>query len=134
MRDDDAPRPLWKRLLLNRFVLVPGAIAAFVIGWNVYVSLHNHGLVAGQVVDRDGRPVGGADVTLWAFNFTTFAEKGHVRTGPDGSFAFTDNASHNIQVSAVKPGMGRSARVPLRLYFRAQDTRLASPLRLDGGA
>jgi hypothetical protein len=134
MSDDDAPHPLWKQLLLNRFVLVPAAIAALVLGWNGYVSFHNHGIVAGQVVDRNGRAVEGADVTLWAFNFTTFAEKGHVKSGPDGSFAFTDNASHNIQVSAAKPGAGRSERVPLRLYFKAQDTRLADPLQLDGGA
>lgn len=131
--DPDAPRPLWKQLLVNRFVLVPAGIAAVALAWNVYVSFNNNGIVAGQVLDRAGKPVEGADVTLWAFNFTTFAEKSHARSGPDGTFRFTDNSSHNIQVSAVKPGEGRSERVPIRLYFRGQDTRLAQPLRLEGG-
>jgi hypothetical protein len=134
MQDDDAPRPLWRRLLINRFVLVPGAIAVAALLWNIYVVTHNDGIVAGQVVDRAGKPVEGADVTLWAFNFTTFAEKSHTRTGPDGRFVFKNNDSHNIQVSAAKPGEGRSERLPIRLYFRAQDTTLPQPLRLDGSA
>jgi hypothetical protein len=134
MADDDAPRPLWRRLLLNRFVLTPAILALITGAWNLYVVTHNHGVVAGQVIDAAGRPVAGADVVLWTFNFTTFAEKGHVVTGPDGSFRFADNASHNVQVSAAKPGVGRSERVPIRLYFRGQDTTLAKPLRLEGGA
>jgi hypothetical protein len=33
-RDRDAEVPAWRRLLLNRFVLVPGAIVAVAVGWN----------------------------------------------------------------------------------------------------
>jgi hypothetical protein len=134
MADDDAPRPLWRRLLLNRFVLTPAILALTAGAWNLYVVTHNHGVVAGRVVDDAGRPVEGAEVVLWTFNFTTFAEKGHAVTGPDGGFRFADNASHNIQLSAAKPGVGRSERMPIRLYFRAQDVTLAKPLRLQAGA
>ena len=125
--------PLWRRLLLNRFALVPAALALAALGWNAWVSTHDDGIVAGRVVDRDGRPAPGATVTLWAFNFTTFAEKSRTTTGEDGAFRFTDNASHAIQLSAEKPGMGRAERVSVRLYFRAQNTELRQPLRLTGG-
>ena len=133
MRHDDFAQPRWKRLLLNRFVIVPTVLAAIAISWDLYAQTHNDGLVKGEVVDAAGRPVEGASVTLWTFNFTTFSEKSRTTTGPDGHFTFTDNPSHNIQVSAEKPGIGRSPRVPIRLYFRAQNTTLREPLRLAEG-
>ena len=130
---DDAPvRRGWQRFLLNRFVLVPAAIAVVTLAWNLYVATHDHGLVSGRVVDAVGKPVADATVTLWVFNFVTFEEKLHVKTGADGSFRFTDNPSHKIELSAEKAGVGRSARLPVRLYFQAQDTALTEPIRLSG--
>jgi protocatechuate 3,4-dioxygenase beta subunit len=122
----------WRAILLNRFVLVPGAIVLAVVLWNVYVATHNHGLVSGRVVDAAGRPVAEASVALWIFNFTTYEEKERVKTDAQGVFRFTNNPSHKIQVSADKPGVGRSQRVPVFLYFRSQDTTLETPLRLIG--
>jgi len=121
-----------RRVLLNRFVLLPGAIAAAIILWHIYVATHDHGLVAGRVVDAAGKPVADATVALWVYNFTTYQETSHVKTDAAGIFRFTDNPSHRIQVSAEKPGVGRSARVPLFLYFRSQDAELAAPLTLTG--
>jgi hypothetical protein len=83
---------------------------------------------------RHGAPVEGADVKLWVFNFATFVVKASTTTGPDGSFVFENNPSHNIQISAEKPGLGRSARISVRLYFAAQDFRLKQPLWLTDGA
>ena len=120
----------WRSILLNRFVLVPGAIALAIILWNVYVATHNHGLITGRVIDPGGRPVADATVALWIFNFTTYEEKERVKTDADGTFRFTSNPSHRIQLSAEKPGVGRSPRIPVFLYFRAQDTTLDAPLRL----
>ena len=57
-----------------------------------------------------------------------------IYSGADGVFRFTNNPSHKIQVSAEKPGVGRSQRVPVFLYFRSQDTTLDSPLRLTGSS
>jgi hypothetical protein len=134
MREDDPPRPFWQRALLNRFVLVPLVIAILAGIWNIYVATHNHGLVTGRVIDASGKPVADATVALWVLNFTTFEEKQHVETDADGSFRFTDNPSHKIQISAEKAGVGRSKRVPVLLYFRAQDTELAEPLRLTSAS
>jgi Carboxypeptidase regulatory-like domain len=122
-----------KRILLNRFVLVPGAIALVALIWNLYVATHNHGAVVGRVIDAAGKPVVDATVALWTYNFTTYEERDHVKTDADGVFRFTSNPSHRIQVSAEKPGVGRASRVPVFLYFRAQDVDLAQPLRLTSG-
>src|SRR5215204_2281237 len=133
MDDDELDRPLWQWLLLNRFVLVPGAIALAILAWNLHVATHDNGIVEGRVVDVEGAPVADASVALWVLNFTTYVEKTRTRTGPDGRFRFDGNSSHNIQLAAEKPGIGRSARVPVRLYFKAQDATLSEPLRLAGG-
>ena len=120
----------WRPALLNRFVLVPGAIVLAIVAWNVYVAAHAHGLVTGRVIDGAGKPVAGASVALWVFNFTTFEEKAQVKTDADGVFRFTNNPSHKVQISAEKPGVGRAQRVPVFLYFRSQDAELAEPLKL----
>jgi len=124
----------WRAILLNRFLLVPGAIVLAIVLWNIYVATHNHGLLTGRVTDASGRPVADATVSLWVFNFTTYEEKERVKTDADGVFRFTDNPSHRIQISAEKPGVGRSQRLPIFLYFRSQDTTLVTPIRLSGAA
>jgi hypothetical protein len=78
-------------------------------------------------------PVADATVALWTYNFTTYEERDHVKTGADGVFRFTSNPSHRIQLSAEKLGVGRSARVPVFLYFRSQDIDVTAPLRLASG-
>jgi hypothetical protein len=128
--DDDSARPRWKRWLFNRFVFVPSFLVLIAIAWNAWVFTHDHGVVAGRVIDASGTPVEGAEVKLWVFNFTTFVEQASTRTKDDGSFEFTRNPSHNIQLSAEKPGVGRS-RIPVRLYFQSQDVTLQRPLRLS---
>jgi hypothetical protein len=132
MTEEAIETPLWRKLVLNRFVLVSGVIAVSVLVWNVYVSMHDHGRVSGQVIDANGRPVAGAKVVLWVLNFTTYVEKTRAVTDADGRFVITDNDSHNIRLAAEKPGVGRSARVPVRLYFRAEDIDLSEPLVLSG--
>jgi hypothetical protein len=123
-------RPLWFRLVVNRFVVALASIGIVVALWNVYVSLHDHGIVEGRVVDAAGRPVEGATVVLWVLDFTTYVEKTRATTGADGGFLIRGNDSHNIQIEAEKPGVGRSPRVPVRLYFKAEDVSLPTPLAL----
>jgi hypothetical protein len=134
MSVDEVELPLWRRLAINRFVLVPAAIAMAIALWNGYVASHDHGIVAGRVVDAAGRPVPDAAVVLWVLNFTTYVEKTRATTDSAGRFVITNNDSHNIRLAAEKPGVGRSARVPVRLYFRAQDIELNEPLILSGAS
>lgn len=129
---DDPGRPLWRRLLLNRFVLVPGAIVVVALLWNVWVSTHDNGLVEGQVVDARGQPVPEAEVALWVLKATTFHLRQRTKTGPDGRYRFEGNDSHNVHLAAEKPGLGRSERMRVRLYFRSQDVAVREPLRLVG--
>jgi hypothetical protein len=131
MNDEDFSRP--KGRVLNRFVLVPAVLVLVTVGWNLWVVSHDHGIVEGRVVDTTGAPVEAAEVKLWVFNFATFVVKASTTTRPDGSFEFANNPSHNIQVSAEKPGIGRSARVSIRLYFASEDFVLKEPLRLADG-
>ncbi len=129
----EVSRSLWFRLLVNRFTIVLASLALAIAIWNVYVSLHDHGVVEGRVVDAAGRPVGGATVVLWVLDFTTYVEKTRATTGADGSFTIRGNDSHNIQIEAEKSGVGRAERIPVRLYFKAQDVTLTAPLVLAGG-
>jgi hypothetical protein len=75
-----------------------------------------------------------AAVVLWVLNFTTYVEKTRATTDSAGRFVITNNDSHNIRLAAEKPGVGRSGRVPVRLYFRAQDIELNEPLILSGAS
>ena len=86
--EDDLTRPRWKRWLINRFVLVPGCLMLIAIVWNCWVFTHNHGVVAGRVVDGSGAPVAGAEVKLWVFNFVTFNERGSTQTAAERQRAF----------------------------------------------
>ena len=123
-------RPAFLRIVRHRFVAVPLLIVVAALGWNAYVVTHDGGIVRGVVLGPDGRPLAGATVTMMEQNFTTNSDRGKTMTRGDGAFEFTDNRSHNIQLRAEKPGVGRSDLVVVRLYFRAQDVTLREPLRV----
>jgi hypothetical protein len=115
--------------LRSRWVIVPGGLVLFTVLWLVYVSLHNHGLLEGSVVDANGKPVAGAKVSLFERGFVTHEEKASATTGADGRFRFDNNPSHSVQLEAVAPELGRTNRQIVRLWFAAQDRALAEPLR-----
>ena len=111
MTDSDEDfTPKWPRLLRNRFVVVPALLLLLTAGWNTWVVTHDHGLVAGRVLthQRHAGPKAPRS-SCEVFNFATFVVTASTTTKPDGSFTFENNPSHNIQVSAEKPGQGRSA-------------------------
>jgi len=121
----------WRAWLWNRFVVVPAVLALIALAWNIYVTLHANGVIAGEVVDASGRPVAGATVTLYHLNFITEVKSGETHTDGDGRFRFTDNHSHLIELQAAA-GAATSPRITVRLWFRAQDRDLTAPLRLGG--
>ena len=122
--------PRIRGIFSNRFFLIPVLLAVLVGGWNVYVTSHDDGVVRGRVLAVDGVPVAGATVRMMEQNFTTNSDRGSTVTRADGSFEFTNNRSHNIQLVAEKAALGRSDRRIVRLYFRAQNVTLDAPLIL----
>jgi hypothetical protein len=114
--------------LANRFVVLAVVITVGIGAWNIYVDAHAHGIVTGAVVDATGRPVAGALVRMFGRSFVSEQEQAHTTTDAAGRFRFADNASHVIQLQ-VERGPARSARTTIRLWFRAQDVALATPLR-----
>ncbi|MEO3475412.1 carboxypeptidase-like regulatory domain-containing protein [Roseomonas sp. CAU 1739] len=121
------------RWLRSRWVLVPGGLLVTVALWNLYVAANAGGVVEGQVIDSSGAPVQGANVLLYERSFITNNERQRTITGPDGRFRFDGNGSHAVQLQAEGAG-GRSERLTVRLWFRAQNRRLEHPLRLPGTA
>ncbi len=118
-----------RRILLSRFVVVPLTIVVLVGVWNFYVSLHDHGLLAGRVVDASGRPMANATVILFTHDFVTQVEKARTATDASGAFRFDHNDSHLVQLQA-QDGNQSSRRITIRLWFRAQDRVLRKPLVL----
>jgi hypothetical protein len=118
-----------RRILLSRFVVVPLLIAVLIGAWNIYVSLHDHGLLAGRVVDASGRPMANATVILFTHDFVTQVEKARTATDANGAFRFDHNDSHLVQLQA-QDGNQSSRRITIRLWFRAQDRVLRKPLVL----
>ena len=113
----------------SRWVIVPGGMIIVTLAWVAYVGSHNHGIVEGHVVDAAGQPVAGASVQLFERGFVTHQERGRTTSDAQGAFRFTDNRSHSIQLEAAAPGLGRTDRRILRLWFAAQDAKIAEPLR-----
>ena len=117
------------RRLNSRWVIVPVVFVIVTVGWMAFVGGHNHGIVEGRVVDAAGKPVAGAAVIMLKRGFVTHEQAGKVTTDAAGAFRFDDNVSHSIQLEAETPALGRTDRRIVRLYFAAQDTRIAEPLR-----
>jgi hypothetical protein len=121
-----------RQALRNRWVIVPLAIAAILLAWNGYVALNDGGVVAGRVVDRNGRPVADATVILLERNFVTHNERQRTKSDAGGQFRFSGNNNHSLQLEAEAAGLGRSERRVVRLWFRAQNVVLVEPLRFAG--
>jgi len=120
-----------RRILLNRYTVVFGAIAVAVMTWNLYVATHRHGRIAGRVVGPDGRAVPGATVTLRERTLTTLELRAAAQTDGTGGFVFVDQRVHHFVLEAAKLGVGRSERNAYRLAFRGQNFSLSEPLRLQ---
>jgi hypothetical protein len=116
--------------LRSRFVVVPALLAALVGGWNLYVARHDHGRISGLVVDASGHPDAGATVFLYEQQFTNQVERARTTTDAQGRFNFSTNRSHRIEVQALGQDGAKSTRRLVRLWFRAQDRVLRTPLVL----
>jgi hypothetical protein len=116
-----------------RYAFVLGLTAALVGGWNVWIALHDDGVVRGRVVGPDGRPAVGAVVRFWEKTLTTLEPRASTATGRDGAFVFTGQPAHHFALQAEQRGRGASPRTLYRRYFRGQNLVLDEPLRLRPG-
>ncbi len=120
------PKLWW---LASRWVVLPFSMLVATLAWLGYVAQHNHGTIEGRVVNAQGQPVAGAAVRLFERGFVTHQEKARTTSDGTGMFRFDNNPSHSIQLEAEAPGLGRTERRAVRLWFAGQDTRIAEPLR-----
>jgi Carboxypeptidase regulatory-like domain len=118
---------------MNRYVLVLGLLSLGTIGWNAYVAVHDDGVVEGQVVDAEGRPVARARVILSERTLTTLEPRATQETGADGRFRFVGQPAHHFAIEARKDGTGVAPRSLHRRWFRGQNFQLRAPLRLEPG-
>ena len=114
----------WARLLRHRFVYVPLGLAIIVAAWNVYVAANNDGVIEGEVRDAAGAPVASATVIFFERNFVNYQEKVRTTTDTRGAYRFSGMQVHIGQLEARLEDGRRSERVQLRLWFRAQHTRV----------
>lgn len=121
----------WRTLLINRFTLTFGGIAALVIAWNIMVALNNGGTVRGRVVDSGGQAVANATVTLSRKTVASVEPIGETTTGSDGTFTFRNHGQFSL-ILEVEAASGASERVTVPLWFRNQDVSLSDPLVIDG--
>ena len=121
--------PRWAK---SRWVVAPLVIAGATLAWNGYVALNDGGVVEGQVVDANGRPVPDATVILLERHFVMHNERQRTHTDGAGRFRFAGNDNHSLQLEAESASLGRSERRVIRLWFRAQNVRLSEPLRFTG--
>ena len=116
--------------LLNRFTITFGGLAVVVSLWNLYVSAHATGLIAGRVVGPDDRPVAGATVLLSERTLLVTKPADRTVTDDEGRFAFEDQDLYRLYLAAEKEGVGEAAAREFRLYFKGQELVLEHPIRL----
>jgi hypothetical protein len=116
-----------------RYAWAAGILVLLVGSCNLWVALHDDGIVRGWVVQADGRLAAGATVSFWEKTLTTLERRSATETGPDGRFVLTGQAAHHFALQAEKSGLGASQRRLYRRYFRGQNLVLDEPLRLGEG-
>jgi hypothetical protein len=123
-----------KGWLINRVTITFGLIAVVTIAWNLYVMAHDDGILEGRVVDAGGAPVEGAKVVLSEQTIVSLSPIAETVTDEAGTFRFEKHDRHALVLTAEKPAVGQSPRVPVRLYFRNQNREMDEPIVIGAGA
>lgn len=113
-----------------KYVWVAAALVLLIGGCNLWVALHDDGMVRGRVVQPDGKPAVGATVSFWEKTLTTLERRAATQTGAGGRFVLSGQPAHHFALQAEKSGFGPSPRTLYRRYFRGQNLVLDEPLRL----
>ena len=113
-----------------RYGWAAAALVLLIGSCNLWVALHDDGVVRGRVVQPDGQPAAGATVSFWEKTLTTLERRAATQTGSDGRFVLTGQPAHHFALQAEKSGFDASPRTLYRRYFRGQNLVLDEPLRL----
>lgn len=115
---------------LNRYTITFGLMAIIVAGWNLYVVLNKDGIITGQVMGPDNKPVAGATVVLSEKTLLVTAPRAKTTTDANGEFRFKGHKLYRLYLEAFKEGAGRMQPKEFRLYFKGQNMALDRPLHL----
>lgn len=92
----------------------------------VEIRLRSTGALCGRLLSRDGAPLGGAAIRLYAAGENGFAQAGAVRTDDEGRFRFVDAGEGRVIVQAEH-------RAPSRLTFAAATAEVRAAETTDVG-
>lgn len=124
----------WRSWLINRVTITFATLLVVIVTWNLHVRAHDDGVLEGLVVDQGGQPVTGAKVVLNERTIVSLAPIAETTTDEAGRFRFERHDRHALVLTAEKDGLGASARIEVKLYFRNQNRALQDPIVLAGDA
>jgi len=115
----------------NLSTLIFAAVVAVLIGtWNIYISFHDDGVVAGRVVDETGGGVANATVIIAEKTLEMLKNQQEITTDGDGYFRFDGVDMVEFIVKAQKSGCAEMKNRSYHLYFKRQNFHLPVPLVL----
>ncbi|MDR9431813.1 MAG: carboxypeptidase-like regulatory domain-containing protein [Natronomonas sp.] len=120
-----------RQLLFNRFVILVVFALALSGSAQVYVSMNDSGTIEGQVVDQNGEPVEGAQVTVQELGIRNQYDGDTTTTDENGYYKFTGQTQlleFRVRVTT------EDAQTVERhhLYFQGQNTDINVVLDTEG--
>jgi hypothetical protein len=116
----------------NLSTVIFAAVVAVLVGaWNIYISFHDDGIVAGRVVDETGDGVEDATVVIAEKTLEMLKNQQETATDEQGYFRFEGIEMVEFIIKAEKPGYAEMKNRSYHLYFKKQNFRLPEPLVLE---
>ncbi|MBN2553275.1 MAG: carboxypeptidase regulatory-like domain-containing protein [Spirochaetales bacterium] len=116
----------------NLSTVVFAAVLGVLIGaWNIYISFHDDGTVAGRVVNSSGAGVESATVIVAEKTLEMLKNQQETTTDDQGYFRFEGIDMVEFIIRAEKPGYLEMKNRSYHLYFKKQNFHLPEPLVLE---
>lgn len=113
----------WRFLFLNWItIVVVSVIAASLVG-AAYVDETSNGTIEGTVVDENGEPVSGVEVTLRRIEVASVNKVDETTTNENGRFRFEDH-KNILELEIVVTTESGEVTKHKHLYYRGQDTEI----------
>ncbi|WP_254533998.1 carboxypeptidase-like regulatory domain-containing protein [Natrinema gelatinilyticum] len=119
-----------RRLLFNRFVLVIVLTLALTGAVQGYAAMNSDGTIQGQVVNENGEPIAGAEVSIQQLGIRNQYEGNSTTTDENGRFEFT--GQENLLEFRIRVTTEDAATVERHhLYFRGQNREINFVLQTE---